>query len=135
MISFQGDLYYDDRLFVMHLCKGKVTIANDGVITTTIYHNNAPEGCIWCIATYKNCRRYPAFSIKRFISKAEAELYLQKVEPTTPLISLGGKSPLRVASYKKYLIWKKKHNFKDYEYESLYSIDGHNYREHFFEKN
>ena len=134
MISFQEKLYYDDRLFVLHLCKGKVDVAPDGLITTTVYHENAPEDFIWCLATYKNCERYPAFSIKRFISKSEAELYLQQVEPTTPLISLGGKPPVHQTSYPEYLAWKEKCKLRDYDYKKLYSKEGYNYMEYFFEK-
>ncbi len=46
-IKFQGEEYFDDRLFVLYLCKGKVEIQSDGVIITTIYHEQEPADFIW----------------------------------------------------------------------------------------
>src|ERR1035437_3399696 len=91
-INFNGQNYFDDRLFVLYLCKGKVEIGSD-VVTTTIYHNNGPEFSVWCVVTYRNCDRYPAYRVDSFNKKDDAIEYIKKVEPETPLISLNGAIP------------------------------------------
>lgn len=44
-VEFQRQQYYDDRLFVLYLCTGKVEIEDDdnGATWTTIYHENPPK--------------------------------------------------------------------------------------------
>lgn len=127
-IEFQGQNYFDDRLFVLYLCKSTVEIEpdNDGVVWTKIYHEQAPTNHTWCVATYKNCNRYPLYRVDNFYKKDDAMAYMKQIEPETPLISLNGKSPLRPASYEDYLSWKKEKGFKEYDWQSLYSPDGMN---------
>mgnify|MGYP001594647092 CR=1 FL=1 len=127
-IQFQGQEYFDDRLFVLYLCKGTVEIEPDdeGVVWTKIYHENAPNNHIWCVATYRNCNRYPLFRVDSFYKKGDAIAYIRKIEPETPLISLGGVPSASPLSYEEYLSWKSKNNFKEYDWKSLYSLDGTN---------
>jgi len=127
-INFQGQEYFDDRLFVLYLCAGKVEI-EDGAIWTTIYHENPPEDHIWCVVTYKNCNRYPLYRIDSFYKKEDALGYIKKIEPETPLISLEGKSPQNLPSFEEYLLWKKENNLKDYDWKSLYLPGGSNAQE------
>ena len=54
MITFQGKQYFDDRFFVLYSCKGKVDPESNGLIATTIYHEQAPEEHIWLVVTYRN---------------------------------------------------------------------------------
>ena len=129
MITFQGKQYFDDRLFVLYLCKGKVDPESDGLIATTIYHEQAPEEHIWLVVTYKNYHRYPLYRIDHFYKKEDALSYIKLVEPETPLVSLGGSLPRPPLSYDDYLAWKKKNNLKDYDWESLYTAGGSNAQE------
>jgi len=123
MITFREKQYFDDRLFVLYLCKGKVDPESDGLIATTIYHEQAPEKHIWLVVTYRNCHRYPLYRIDHFYKKEDAISYIKLIEPETPLVSLGGVSPKPPLSYKEYLSWKDANNFKDYDWQSLYSSD------------
>lgn len=127
-IEFQGQNYFDDRIFVLYLCKGTVDIesGDDGAVWTKIYHEQAPENHVWCVVTYRNCNRYPLFSVDSFYKKEDAIKYMRKIEPETPLISLGGISPTNSLPYEQYLNWKIKNNFKDYDWKSLYSAEGTN---------
>jgi len=127
-IKFQGQEYFDDRLFVLYLCKGTVEIehGDDGAVWTRIYHEQAPNKYIWCVATYRNYGRYPLYRVDSFYRKEDAMAYIRKIEPETPLISLGGVSSTNPLSYEKYLSWKIKNNFKEYDWKSLYSLDGTN---------
>ncbi len=90
--AFNGEIYCDDRMFVLYLCKGTVDI-DDDLITTTIYHEEAPKDYKWCLVTYRNVDRYSIVRVDHFNSKDEAKAYMKKVEPTVPLISLGGGAP------------------------------------------
>ena len=128
MIEFQGQNYFDDRIFVLHLCKGTVEIEPnaDGAVWTKIYHEQPPTDFIWCVATYRNCSRYPLFTINHFLKREDAVAYIKKIESETPLISLNGNSPQHPTSYEEYLSWKKKNNFREYNWEELYSADGKN---------
>ncbi len=127
-IKFQGQNYFDDRLFVLYLCKGTVEIEpnEDGVVWTKIYHEKELDNYIWCVATYRNCNRYPLYRVDSFYKKEDAEEYIRKIEPETPLISLGGNPPATPLSYKDYSEWKVKNGLKEYDWKSLYSQDGTN---------
>ena len=133
-INFQGDDYFDDRLFVSHLCKSTVNIQQDGFVVTTIYHEEAPANHFWCVVTYRNCNRYPIFRVESFHKKDDAIAYIQNIEPTTPLISLKGNSPKHPLSYEDYCIWKKSNAFKEYDYKPLFSSNGANPRELVFQR-
>lgn len=132
-IKFQDQNYFDDRLFVLYLCKGKVEIEPDGVAITTIYHEQEPIDFVWCVATYKNCIRYPLYRVDSFYKKEVAIEYIKKIEPETPLISLDGKSPAKPFSYEEYLKWKKDNDFKDYNWQELYTPGGSNASERIYQ--
>jgi hypothetical protein len=119
-IHFQGQEYFDDRLFVLYLCKGKITTGSDDIITTTIYHDKAPNDHLWCIVTYRNCHRYPAVRVDSFYKKDDAMAYLRKIEPETPLISSAGKSPAAVVSFEEYQKWKKENGLKEYIWKEMF---------------
>lgn len=127
-IEFNGDSYFDDRLFVLYLCPGNVEIEErkDGAVWITIYHENYPENHLWCVVTYKNCTRYPLYRVDCFNKKEDAISYIKEIEPETPLISLGGSSPEIPMPYEEYVEWKKENNLGDYNWKSLYSVDGKN---------
>ena len=127
-VKFQGQEYFDDRIFVLYLCAGKVEIEDgeEGAVWTTIYHENPPAEHIWCVATYRNCRRYPLYRADSFYNKEDALAYIKQIEPETPLISLNGEPSKHPMPYDEYLGWKKTNNLKDYDWKSLYSVGGTN---------
>lgn len=125
-IEFQGQNYFDDRLFVLYLCKGIVEIEpnDEGIVWTKIYHEKAPDNYIWCVATYRNCNRYPLYRVDSFYKKEDAEKYIKEIEPETPLISLGGNSPVVPFSYEEYSVWKVNNKFTDYNWQLMYFPGG-----------
>lgn len=129
MKEFQGRLYYDDRLFVLYLCKGTVEIDSAGVVFTTIYHENPPVDSYWCLVTYGNYANYPPHNVKILETKEQAVDYIKTTEPTTPLISLGGQSPQKPLLYEEYVKWKKKNQVEEYNYKKVYASGGSNHRE------
>ncbi len=103
--EFDGELYRDDRMHVLYICKGITTIEGDRV-STTIYHEESPVDAKWCLVTYRNNSRYMAISSKLFDSKQNAEAYRRHIEPMTPLISLGGRPRNPPPPYEEFLRWK-----------------------------
>ncbi len=128
-ISFQGEFYNDDRMFVLYVCKCTLADGDADTVATTIYHDSAPAGHNWCIVTYRNTARYPAVRVDHFDSLDQARAFFEQVEPTGPLISLGGISPSIPLSYDKYVEWKVENQLKEFEYTSMYFPGGKNNRE------
>lgn len=58
-----------------------------------------------------------------------ARSYQQLIEPTVPLISLGGKPPATPMDYDSFVKWKTSTNFREYDFRSMYAPGGHNHRE------
>src|SRR5262245_54616548 len=113
-LFFEGQDYNDDRIYVLHLCRCTVDNAGQALERTVIHHESPPENAKWCLATFRNTERYPAVRIDRFDSVEEARAYMEKIEPTTPLVSLGGRSPSAPLSYDKFVAWKQSHGLKQY---------------------
>lgn len=90
MKLWQGKTYHDDRLFILDLQRAT---------------KNGQS--VWAITTRYNVQGFPPRRVDDFNTKEEAIRYLKKVEPSTPLISLGGKSPFPEPSYEEYLTWCK----------------------------
>ncbi len=119
--NFQDIEYFDDRMFVMYLCKGKVEI-KDGIVTTTIYHNDDPVDSVWSVVTYRNTHRYPLSRVDSFFEKESALEYIKMVEPETPLVSLDGESPAHLLPYEAYLKWKEENHLKEYIWQDMFKI-------------
>ena|ERR1700688_1251914 len=129
MITFNGVLYFDDRLFILHLCRGRIENNADGTVNTTIFHEGEDDDLIWCLATYRNHAGYPLVSLNHFETKNDALKYISVVEPTVPLIKLNGQSPNPPLSYDNHLKWKRSEGLLDYDYRKVYSPGGDNHRE------
>lgn len=87
MSFWQGQLYNDDRLFILDLQRAK--------------KNGQP---VWAVTTRRNSKGFPPFRVDCFPALDEAKEFIARIEPTTPLISLGGKPPERPLSHAKYLL-------------------------------
>ena len=129
MIKHNDKSYFDDRLYVLYLCRSTSKTEPDGTVSTTIYHEDSPVGSDWCIVTYHNVEGYPALKIDAFHSQEEAEAYFRNVEPSTPLISLGGRSPAQPLSYKAFNTWKTENGCVEYDYRRVFTSSGSNPRE------
>lgn len=133
-VGFNGETYHDDRMFVLHVCKCTVVVKDDDILETTIYHEDAPYNHKWCLVTYRNVKRYPAIRVDHFDSFETACAYKKNVEPTVPLISLSGRSPGTPLPYNKFIQWKEKNNFKEYDYKKMYFEGGSNRKEIIYSK-
>ena len=118
-IEFHGEKYRDDRMFVLYICRCTEEF-DDEAVTTTIYHEESPENAKWCLVTYRNNERYTLYRADVFESFEEAELYQQEVEPTIPLISLGGCSMTTPMSHKEFVVWKQNQGMEEYDYREMY---------------
>ena len=129
MIEFDGDLYHDDRMFVLYIARCDVRQRGDGFVDWTIYHRQAPTEAFWALVMYRNTRRYPAVMVDGFPTRDEAEEWKRRVEPAVPRISLGGRSPTPPPSYEEFVQWKTDLGLKEYDYTQFYSGAGVNERE------
>ena len=94
MKLWQGQLYFDDRMFILDLQQA--------------LKNGQP---VWAITTRRNIEGFPPRRSDAFHSKEEATRYLKEVEPSTPRISLKGKSPNPPISYEEHVKWCEAENF------------------------
>ena len=127
-INFNGLEYHDDRMYVLHLCKGTIDTKpdSDGLLWTNIHHENPPADSVWCIVTFKNCPGYPISRVDHFHRKEDALNYMQAVEPEVPLIGLGGMPPKNPMSFQTFTEWKKSQGLKEYDYRSVFLAGGSN---------
>lgn len=86
MNLWQGQLYKDDRLFILDL---------------QLAQKN--KQLVWAVTTRRNIDGFPPFRVDDFPTKEEALAFIQKIEPETPRISLGGKSPQHPLEYASYI--------------------------------
>lgn len=118
LIEFNGKYFFDDRLFVMHLCRGTISYSEEkDIVTSTIYHDEVKDDFVWFIATYWNCPGYQPFSLIPFSTRENALTYLNIFERTTPRISLSGGQLNRPISSGEYLLWKRENNMKEFDIE------------------
>lgn len=126
---YNGEMYNDDRLYVLLIAKCTITEVDEETIETIIHHESAPADHLWCIATYRNTNTYPLTRVDHFHTYDQARAYLEKTEPTVPLISLDGNSPTVPLSFASFLDWKSENSFKDYDYRAVYARGGTNAKE------
>jgi TPR repeat protein len=126
--ELDGVHYRDDRMYVFYLCKCTEEIQED-YISTTVYHENAPQDAKWCLVTYRNVERYMASRSDVFETRQEAEQYMKHFEPATPLVSLGGHPQKPLLEYNDYVEWKSDQGFEEYDYKLMYSQGITNRRE------
>jgi hypothetical protein len=88
MNLWRGETYLDDRLFILDLQQAK-----------------KGNHEVWAVTTRRNIKGFPPFRVDDFKTKEEAVSFLKGVEPSTPRISLHGKSPTPVPTYEEYLRW------------------------------
>lgn len=129
-IEFEGNEYFDDRMFVFHICKCVVEEAENGLTATTVFHENPPSNSRFCLVTYRNVARYPAFRVDDFDSESAAREYLEHIEPTTPRVSLGGRSPAIPMTYSDWQAWKEENACNEYDYSKMFLPGGRNPKEY-----
>jgi hypothetical protein len=129
MIEFNGSSYFDDRLFILHLCRGRVESGTDDTVNTVLFHEGDADDLIWCLATYRNSGGYPLVSLNHFDTKNDALKYISLIEPTVPLISFNGQPRNPPLAYEDYLKWKSRERLSDYDYSKAYLPGGENHRE------
>lgn len=79
---WNGRVFNDDRLFILDM-----QIADKG----------GDE--VWAVVTRWNHDGFPPYKVNDFPTQIEAIQFIKKIEPQTPRVSLGGKSPSPVPSY------------------------------------
>jgi len=131
--EYEGETYNDDRMFVLYTCKCTVS-EKDDLIVTTIYHAELPGHYKWCVVTYRNVARYRVYKVDHFNTEDEAREYSALIEPQTPLISLGGKSPITPPTYNEFVNWKENNSLSEYDYKQMFPPHLSNPTENIYQK-
>jgi hypothetical protein len=95
MVHFDGQEYFDDRIFVLELAQ---------VTTNSLTKIERPKKR-WVVITRRNVPGYPPFRSDDFASRDEAIRFLHDIARTTPRISLGGRSPQSSPTLSEFKEW------------------------------
>ena len=87
MVFWQGTVYRDDRVFILDL-----QVASKG------------DRQVWAVTTRRNIDGFPPFRVDDFETREKAVEFIQRIEPTTPRISFGGRPPNNPVSYDEYVL-------------------------------
>ena len=87
MVFWQGTIYRDDRVFILDL-----QLASKG------------DRQVWAVTTRRNIDGFPPFRVDDFETREKAVEFIQRIEPTTPRISFGGRPPNNPVSYDEYVL-------------------------------
>jgi len=87
MFFWQGRMYRDDRVFILDL-----QLASKG------------DRQVWAVTTRRNIDGFPPVRVDDFETKGKAVEFIQRIEPTTPRMSFGGKSPDNPVPYDEYVL-------------------------------
>ena len=87
MVFWQGTMYRDDRVFILDL-----QLASKG------------DRQVWAVTTRRNIDGFPPFRVDDFETREKAVEFIQRIEPTTPRISFGGKPLNNPVSYDEYVL-------------------------------
>jgi hypothetical protein len=120
-VPFEGELYNDDRMFILAIFRATLTTGVDGTVTTTVHHDQDVADAKWCLVTFRNSPRYPAFRVDHFESLDEARAYMEEVEPRVPLVSLGGLARQPPWSYNEFVAWKAANRLAEYPIDEMYT--------------
>jgi hypothetical protein len=80
-------MYRDDRVFILDL-----QLASKG------------DRQVWAVTTRRNIDGFPPFRVDDFETREKAVEFIQRIEPTTPRISFGGRPPNNPVSYDEYVL-------------------------------
>jgi len=131
-VEFEGETYYDDRMFIFYICKVRSEIVSNQR-RTTIYHQEAPDDHVWAVVYYRNCARMMPWKIDYLRTREEAEQHYRDLAPGVPRVSLGGESPSWLITYEEYAAWLVENGLSEYDYRKFYPGGGSNLKEVVYE--
>lgn len=107
LFHHDGKRYLDDRMYVLEVVRGIVSrqVTPDPM---------GPEegGPRWIVTTRRNVPGLPPTRTDDFDTRREAIAYMEEVEPTTPRVSLEGRSPEPTPTLDAHRRWLQENNLK-----------------------
>ena len=131
--EFEGEEFYDDRMFTFYLCAVTTAISGD-MREITLYHEEAPHDHEWGVVLYRNSGRMMPAKVLFFKTKDEAVKHYTQIAPQVPRISLDGKSPLHPPSFVEYAEWMQSNGLDEYDYAKFFPDGGDNPKERIYQK-
>ncbi len=108
--------YLDDRMFVMGVWPMRVAKDPEENHQSVVFYDTVPpQPSLWAVTTYLNVEGYPIVGINHFEREDIARTYKAGIEPSIPLVSLGGQSPSEPMSPEDYAAWKTANNLGDFD--------------------
>lgn len=134
-MKMNNNTYYDDRIYLMYVCKCVVT-HEENMEITNLYHEEAAEGFNWAVAIRENSARYKILDVIHLQNEDEARDFFRLNAPMTPRVSLGGDQPKEQIDYTDYKQWLEDNNLEEYNYRKVFSPDaiGKNPRERLYKQ-
>jgi hypothetical protein len=120
------EVHNDDRMYVLHLAKCTISYREDGMKATTVHHSGSPPDSLWCVVTYRNTSSFPPTRVDPFQSEREARAFLERIEPTTPRVSLSGQAPRAPLPHSEWLAWKAAAGVEEFDHRKLYPSHAEN---------
>lgn len=109
-ISYEGNWYYDERMYLLHLFYGKTEYVSKGLqVIEEFLGTPKKQFILWTRCNYGSRAVIKSDS---FLDRDEAIEYLKLVEPQTPLISLNGLPMKEILSYDDYCLWLNELNYE-----------------------
>lgn len=133
MYELNGEVFHDDRMFLLHVCKVTVERAGDQRCIT-IHHEQAPEDHDWGVVYYKNSGSYPAHKTDFFETEEEALEFYHKVAPQCPRVSLGGRGAGPAFTFQLYSAWLHENGWHEYDYKAIFGGEGKNAKERLYQQ-
>jgi hypothetical protein len=102
---FRGDVYRDDRMYVMRVASNFAKDEDGAVMVARAAEPHIEADTPVVLVTYRNLPKLPAVRVDDFPSFSAAIDYIKRVEPTCPRISLQGRSPEPTPAWQEHLEW------------------------------
>ena len=105
MLSFGGQYYLDDRMFVVDV---EPVASSDAA--------DQPATAHWAVTTRRNVPGYVLFRRRLFETREQAIAVLRRFAPLTPRLSLCGLSPIPAPSYEQHNQWLRERGLAPLQY-------------------
>ena len=113
--------YYDDRMYLMHICKCR-TLEQEGLEVTTLYHEDAPKGFHWAVAIFENAELYRIYDVVHHSNEKEANQFFVFNAPMVPRVSLGAMQPEEKIDFAEYSSWVTENKLDEYNYLTVFGL-------------
>ena len=132
MLEFEGEDYFDDRMFLCWVGRCFLGPPEEGISFSTIFHEEPSravlqnERDLWVVVFCRNTHRWPIVSLQHCKTRDMADQYCRMLERETPLVSLFGGVMDPLLSPEEWQLMKSSKKWADYDYTKVFLAGGTN---------